>query len=60
MRAPILLVTALTPVVWGTTYAVTTELLPPGRPLLAAALRALPAGLLLVALTRRLPSGHWW
>lgn len=41
--------TALAPLVWGTTYLTTTELLPPGRPLLAAALRALPAGLLLVA-----------
>ena len=60
MRPPVLLVTALTPVVWGTTYAVTTEFLPPGRPLLAATLRALPAGLLLLALTRRLPRGDWW
>jgi probable blue pigment (indigoidine) exporter len=39
---------------------VTTELRPPGRPLLAALLRALPAGLVLVAVTRRLPSGVWW
>ncbi|BFU43586.1 EamA family transporter [Krasilnikovia sp. MM14-A1004] len=54
------LVTALTPVVWGTTYAVTTEFLPPHRPLLAALLRALPAGLLLLAMTRRLPRGDWW
>lgn len=60
MRAPVLLVTALTPVTWGTTYAVTTEFLPADRPLLAGALRALPAGLLLVALTRRLPRGDWW
>ena len=60
MRTPILLITALTPVVWGTTYAVTTEFLPPERPLLAATLRALPAGLLLIALTRRLPRGDWW
>jgi len=52
--------TALVPVVWGSTYLVTTELLPPGRPLLAAALRALPAGLVLVLLTRRLPRGTWW
>src|SRR4051794_36013300 len=60
MRAPVLLVTALTPALWGTTYAATTEFLPPGRPLLAGVLRALPAGLLLLALTRRLPHGVWW
>ncbi|MET7330833.1 EamA family transporter [Nonomuraea sp. NPDC005650] len=54
------LLTALTPAIWGTTYLVTTELLPPGRPLLAAVIRALPAGLLLVAITRRLPTGVWW
>jgi probable blue pigment (indigoidine) exporter len=59
-RRSVLLVTALTPAVWGTTYAVTTEVLPPGRPLLAGALRALPAGLLLLAATRRLPTGDWW
>ncbi|HET9138987.1 EamA family transporter [Actinophytocola sp.] len=59
-RIGVVLVTALAPSVWGTTYVVTTELLPPGRPLLAAVLRALPAGLLLVALTRRLPTGDWW
>jgi probable blue pigment (indigoidine) exporter len=60
MRTRVLLISALTPAVWGTTYAVTTEFLPPGRPLLAATLRALPAGLLLLALTRRLPRGSWW
>lgn len=59
-RLALLLVTALAPAIWGTTYLVTTELLPPGRPLLAAVVRALPAGLLLVALTRRLPRGSWW
>ncbi len=53
-------VTALAPAVWGTTYFVTTEHLPPDRPLLAGLLRALPAGLLLVAVTRRLPRGDWW
>lgn len=56
----LLLVTAITPVLWGSTYAVTTELLPPGRPLLAGALRALPAGLLLLAVVRALPRGEWW
>ncbi|TYP86264.1 EamA family transporter [Blastococcus xanthinilyticus] len=51
---------ALAPATWGTTYAVTTEWLPPDRPLLAAAARALPAGLLLVVLGRQLPRGAWW
>ena len=53
-------VTALAPLAWGTTYVVTTELLPPGRPLLAGMQRALPAGLVLVALTRQRPVGTWW
>ncbi|QKW07081.1 EamA family transporter [Streptomyces sp. NA04227] len=52
--------TALAPALWGSTYLVTTELLPPGRPLLAATMRALPAGLLLLLVTRRLPKGDWW
>jgi probable blue pigment (indigoidine) exporter len=52
--------TALGPAIWGTTYLVTTALLPPDRPLLAGLLRALPAGLLLLTLTRRLPRGSWW
>ncbi|MGO4430748.1 EamA family transporter, partial [Streptomyces sp. MCAF7] len=59
-RIGIVLLTALAPAVWGTTYLVTTELLPPDRPLLAAVVRALPAGLLLVLVTRRLPRGVWW
>ncbi|MGY1813600.1 EamA family transporter [Blastococcus sp. SYSU D00820] len=54
------LVTAVAPATWGTTYVVTTEWLPADRPLLAATVRALPAGLLLVAAGRRLPHGAWW
>jgi probable blue pigment (indigoidine) exporter len=45
---------------WGTTYLIASQLLPDGRPLLAATVRALPAGLLLLAVTRRLPAGAWW
>lgn len=59
-RAELVLTTSLAPCVWGTTYVVASELLPPGRPLLAATIRALPAGLLLVALGRQLPRGVWW
>ena len=50
-----LLTTALAPLVWGSTYLVTTEYLPPQRPLTAAVLRALPAGLLLLLWTRERP-----
>ncbi|MBB1159376.1 EamA family transporter [Amycolatopsis dendrobii] len=59
-RAADLALTALGPAVWGSTYLVTTELLPPGRPLLAATVRALPAGLALLAAGRTLPTGRWW
>ncbi|MFF5211885.1 EamA family transporter [Streptosporangium sp. NPDC000396] len=59
-RLALIAATAFAPTVWGTTYIVTTELLPPGRPLLTALLRALPAGLLLIAVTRTLPRGSWW
>lgn len=52
--------TALAPISWGTTYIVTTELLPPGHPLFAGLLRALPAGLIVLAFTRMLPHGAWW
>jgi probable blue pigment (indigoidine) exporter len=54
------LTTALAPAIWGSTYIVTTELLPPDRPFTAALLRALPAGLLLVLLCRRLPGRCEW
>lgn len=52
--------TALAPMAWGTTYVVTTKFLPPGHPLFAGLLRALPAGLVALALTRQLPRGAWW
>lgn len=55
-----LLITALTPVIWATTYYVTTEFLPPDRPILAGFLRAFPAGLILMAWFRVLPRGQWW
>lgn len=57
---PRTVLTALAPASWGTTYVVTTELLPPGHPLFAGLLRALPAGLIALAITRTLPRGAWW
>lgn len=53
-------VTAVAPVVWGSTYAVTHLFLPADRPLFAGLMRILPVGLLLLAWQRRLPRGSWW
>jgi len=55
-----LLLTAIAPTIWGSTYLVTTELLPQGYPWTVAMLRALPAGLLLLVIVRQLPQGIWW
>ncbi|WP_445528802.1 EamA family transporter [Streptomyces cyslabdanicus] len=52
--------TAIAPVAWGTNYFVTREFLPADRPLFGAALRALPAGLVLLGLCRQRPRGAWW
>lgn len=59
-RLTIILLTALTPIMWGSTYIVTTELLPANHPFLAALLRILPAGLILIAWTRVFPKGKDW
>lgn len=52
--------TALAPLIWGGTYVVTTEFLPPDVPLLSAALRTLPVGLLMLLWLRQLPDRGWW
>ncbi|MFC4852173.1 EamA family transporter [Actinophytocola glycyrrhizae] len=54
------LITAIAPVAWGSNYYVTHEFLPADSPLYGGLLRALPAGLVLLAARRRLPSGSWW
>lgn len=59
-RYTTLLLTALAPIVWGSTYIVTTEMLPANAPMTLAALRALPAGILLLIIMRQLPQGIWW
>lgn len=58
-RVSVTLVTALAPAIWGSTYLVTTEWLPPDRPLLATTVRTLPAGLILLAFSRTLPTRPW-
>lgn len=54
------LLTAVAPIAWGSTYIVTENFLPPDRPLFAATVRALPIGLVLLAFCRQLPRGDWW
>ena len=58
-RLTALVLAAAAPAIWGSTYIVATETLPGWHPLTVAALRALPAGLLLLLLVRRLPRGVW-
>lgn len=59
-RSTDLLLTATAPAIWGSTYVVTTLMLPQGYPLTVAMLRALPAGLLLLLAVRQIPHGIWW
>ncbi|GAA3846049.1 EamA family transporter [Saccharothrix violaceirubra] len=54
------LVAAAAPIAWGGTYYVTRQTMPPDLPLWGAAVRALPAGLLLLAVRRERPRGVWW
>ncbi|MCL3861213.1 EamA family transporter [Actinotalea sp. K2] len=54
------LITAIAPITWGASYLVTRQLLPADSALWGAAIRALPAGLVLLLITRTLPRGAWW
>lgn len=54
------LVTAIGPIAFGSTYFVTHHSLPADAPLWGSAIRALPAGLVLLLIARRLPRGSWW
>jgi probable blue pigment (indigoidine) exporter len=49
---------ALTPIIFGTTYLLTTEFLPPNRPMLAALMRSLPTGLVLI-IGSPIPPRRW-
>ena len=55
-----ILLTALAPLIWGSTYLVTTLFLPPNRPFTAALLRVLPAGVLLLAFYWQTPARREW
>jgi probable blue pigment (indigoidine) exporter len=55
-----ILLTAIAPIAWGSTYVVTRHLLPPDIPLWGGVIRCLPAGLVVLAFVRVLPRGSWW
>lgn len=54
------LITGLAPILWGSSYFVVTELLPLNYPITISMLRALPVGLVLLLMVRKLPTGIWW
>lgn len=47
----------ISPIIFGTTYLLTTQFLPPDRPLLAATMRSLPTGLVLIIGSKVPPPG---
>lgn len=57
-------ITVLAPVAWGTTYVTISQFLPPGRPLLVATMRVVPAGIALLiagtSVSRWRPHGPEW
>lgn len=55
----ILITTAFAPIIWGSSYLVTTEHLPQGYPLTLAVLRALPVGMILLMFCRQTLNANW-
>lgn len=53
-------IAAIAPIAWGANYFVTKGYLPADAPVWGSVIRALPAGLILLALSRQLPKGAWW
>lgn len=58
-KAQTILLTALVPCIWGSTFVVTTELLPKSGAFTNASIRALMAGFLLLLLNKEFPKGEW-
>ncbi|MFK4790980.1 DMT family transporter [Microbacterium sp. ZW T5_56] len=55
-----ILIAAIAPLAWGSVYFITRNFLPAGTPLWGGVYRALPAGIVLLVIARRLPRGDWW
>lgn len=53
------LLTMLAPMLWGSTYIITSIFIPIDRPVFVALMRGLPIGLLLLLYYRQFPKGVW-
>lgn len=53
------LITMLAPILWGSTYAITSLLIPINKPIFVALMRGLPIGLILLIYYRQFPKGIW-
>jgi probable blue pigment (indigoidine) exporter len=53
-------IAAIAPLLWGTTYYVAQEFVPAHTPMFTSMMRALPAGILGMAVLRVWPTGIWW
>lgn len=56
----LLMLTAIAPIIWGSTYIATSKGLPADTPLSASVIRAVPAGLILLFIARQWLQGSWW
>lgn len=54
-----ILLTMITPILWGSTYIITTSLIPIDRPIFVALMRGLPIGFILLLYYRQFPKGEW-
>jgi len=53
------LLTMIAPILWGSTYIITSMLIPINRPIFVALMRGLPIGLILLLYYRQFPKGIW-
>lgn len=53
------LLTMLAPMLWASTYIITSVLIPINKPIFVALMRGLPIGLILLLYYRQFPKGEW-
>lgn len=59
-RTTLIFITAIASILWGSTYLVATEFLPPAKPFTAGLFRILPAGIILLLWCREIPKKEDW